>query len=211
MQLKNKIINIKNLFILIPFIFGLFYEFAVCSVAILFLIILLKKFVKNQKLNIYYNYCFFSVLILTISSLLTCIWAIDKQDAIFGFFRILTILLFVIILMQEEENKIKEFYKLVPISAIFMVIICIIMKLIPNLSEYVYSDNGRLGGFFQYSNTFALFLLTGINVLLYENEKSKLNVIYIFILLSGILLTGSRTVFILTLLSFIIYLVLSYN
>lgn len=211
MQIKNKILNIKTSFILLPFIFGLFYEFAVSLAAILFIVIIIKMLIQNKRIKIYFNYCFLSILILTIFSLLTCIWAIDKQDAIFGFFRILTILLFVIILMQQEYEEIKACYKIIPRSAIIMIIICIIMKFIPNLSEYVYSDNGRLGGFFQYSNTFALFLLIGINILIYDAGKIKIKIFQVMILLIGILLTGSRTVFLLTILTFIIYLFLSKN
>lgn len=204
--LNKKILNIKTLFILIPFIFGLFYDYAVFAVAIMLLGIILAMFIKNKKIKIYFNYFFITMLILSISSLLTCIWAVDKQDAIFGFFRIFTVLLFTIILMQKEAEEVKKFYTIIPISGIAMVIICVIMRFIPNISEYFYSGNGRLGGFFQYSNTFALFLLIGITVLMYSEEKIKLKLLQIFILLAGILLTGSRTVFLLTILVYITYL-----
>ena len=204
--LNKKALNIKTLFILIPFVFGLFYDFAVCFTTVILLGILLVVLIKNKKINIYFNYCFLSILILTISSLFTCIWGIDKQDSIFGFFRILSVLLFTIILMQCEESKIKELYKIIPISGIVMVLVCIVLRFIPNISEYFYSSNGRLGGFFQYSNTFALFLLIGITVLMYTVENVKYKPLQILILIIGILLTGSRTVFLLTLLVFAIYL-----
>ena len=204
--LNNKVLNIKILFILIPFVFGLFYDYAVFGVAIIFLAIILTKYIKNKKINIYFNYFFISTLILLVASLLTCIWAVDKQDAIFGFFRIFTIVLFTIILLQEDSEKIKEYYTIIPISGVIMVLICIIIRFIPNISEYFFSANGRLGGFFQYSNTFALFLLIGIIVLMYTEKEMKFSLIQTVILLIGILLTGSRTVFILTLLSYIIYL-----
>ena len=206
MPLKDKILNLRTLYILIPFLFGLFYDFTVYLVATIFIGILIKDLIKNNGIKIYFNYCFLSILILTIATLLTCIWAIDKQDAILGFFRILTLFLFTIILMNREKEYIEESYKIIPISGIIMVLISIIIKFIPNLSEYLYSDNGRLGGFFQYSNTFALYLLIGINVLLHSNKKIKYILVQIFILLVGILLTGSRAIFLLTILSFIIFL-----
>lgn len=206
MSLKDKILNLRTLYILIPFLFGLFYDFTVYLVATIFVVMLVTKLIKNNGIRIYFNYCFLSILILTIASLLTCIWAIDKQDAIFGFFRTLTLLLFTIILMNGEKYDIEKSYKIIPISGTIMVLLSIIIKFIPNLSEYLYSDNGRLGGFFQYSNTFALYLLIGINVLVHGKEKIKYKLLQIFILLVGILLTGSRTVFLLTILAFIIYL-----
>ena len=208
MQLHKNIkqlLDIKNLLIIIPFIFGLFYDFAVFAVAIMFLVIILKEFIKNKKIKIYFNYCFISILVLTVSSLITCIWAIDKTEAIIGFFRILSILLLTIILMQNSEENKKELYLLIPTSGVIMVLISIIVKYIPVISKYLYSDNGRLGGFFQYSNTFALFLLIGIIILLYEEIKNKYNLLNIFILLIGIFLTGSRTVFLLTMLVFVTY------
>lgn len=201
----KQFLNIKNLLIIIPFIFGLFYDFAVFAVAIMFLVIILKEFIKKGKIKIYFNYCFISILVLTISSLMTCLWAIDKTDAIIGFFRIFSILLLLIILMQNSEENKKELYLLIPTSGVIMVLISIVVKFIPLISKYLYSDNGRLGGFFQYSNTFALFLLIGIIILLYEEKNSKYNLLNICILLIGIFLTGSRTVFLLTILVFVIY------
>lgn len=194
------------MFLFIPFIYGLFYDFAVYLIAMIFIVILFVFFIKKQKIKIYFNYCFFSICILSIAALLTCIWGVDKQDSIFGFFRVLTILIFIIILMQQEELEIREYYKIIPISGVLMLIFCFIFKFIPNMFEYFYSSNGRLGGFFQYSNTFALFLLIGINILMYNVENKKSKILSIIILLIGIFLTGSRTVFILTLLTFGIYL-----
>lgn len=203
-NIKNKVSKI--LLMVIPFLYGLFYDFAVYFVATIFLGILLSLFIKNKKIKIYFNYYFVSILILNIASLLTCIWGVDNQDSIFGFFRMFTVLLFVIILMQYDKEKIKTSYKIIPASGIIMLIVCIILKFVPNISEYFYSSNGRLVGFFQYSNTFALFLLIGIAVLMYSDEKIKYKLLQISILILGILLTGSRTVFLLTLLVFIIYL-----
>lgn len=208
MQLHKNIkqlLDIKNLLIIIPFIFGLFYDFAVFAVAIMFLSIIVKEFIKNRKIKIYFNYCFISILVLMISSLITCIWAVDITEAIIGFFRILSILFLIIILMQNREENKKELYLLIPTSGVIMVLISIIVKFIPVISKFLYSDNGRLGGFFQYSNTFALFLLIGIIILLYEEIKNKQNLLNIFILLIGIFLTGSRSVFLLTILVFGIY------
>lgn len=208
MQLNRKmkqLLDIKNILIIIPFVFGLFYDFAVFAVAIIFLLIIFKEFIKNKKIKIYFNYCFISILILVISSLLTCIWAVDKTFALIGFFRMLSILFLLIILMQKNENYKKDLYLLIPKSGTVMVLISIIVKFIPAISEFLYSNNGRLGGFFQYSNTFALFLLIGIIILLYEEFKSKYKFVNIFILLVGIFLTGSRTVFLLTLLVYVIY------
>ena len=195
-------LDINILFLLIPFLFGLFYDFTVYLMAVILIGVLIYYLIKNREIKLYFNYCFFSTVILTLFALLTCIWGVDKQDCIFGFFRILTVLLFVIVLMQQKEGEIKKYYNLIPLSGVFMVSICFAFRFIPNISEYFYSLNGRMVGFFQYSNTFALFLLIGITTLMYSTEKVKCKLLQIFILIAGILLTGSRTVFYLMMLVF---------
>jgi len=203
--IKNKF-NIELLFVIIPFLFGLFYDFAVFAVAISFLIIILLKIFKDKKIKIYFNCCFISIIILTLGYFFTCFWAVDKTDAIFGFFRILTVLLFVIILMQYDKDKIQSYSSVIPKSGIVMTIISIVIGFIPFLRQFLYSQNGRLTGLFQYSNTFALFLLIGLIIEIYSEENIKEKLIKELILLLGILLTGSRTVFLLTILFFTIYL-----
>jgi len=207
----NKVINNKFLLIIIPFIFGLFYDFAVFAVAISCLIIILVNIFKNKKIKIYFNYCFISITTLTLGYLLTCFWAVDKIDALLGFFRIFTALLFTIILMQLDKEKIQNYYNVIPTSGIVMTIICLLIGTIPLFNRYFYSENGRLGGFFQYSNTFALFLLIGLIITIYSKENLKSKILKELIILLGIFLTGSRTVFLLTILFFVIYLFTSKN
>ena len=109
----NKMKLDKNiLFLLIPFLFGLFYDFTVYLMAVILIGVLIYYLIKNREIKIYFNYCFFSIVVLTLFSLLTCVWGIDRQNCIFGFFRILTVLLFSIVLMQQKE-EIKKYYNLI--------------------------------------------------------------------------------------------------
>lgn len=86
-----------------------------------------------------------------------------------------------------------------------MIILSILFRYIPILPDYFYLPNGRMAGFFQYSNSFALFLLIGIIVLV-NSKKNKIKIIIgTAILILGIYATGSRTVFLLTILNFIIF------
>lgn len=48
----KQLLDIKNLLIIIPFVFGLFYDFAVFGVAIIFLLIIFKYFIKNKNIKI---------------------------------------------------------------------------------------------------------------------------------------------------------------
>ena len=62
-------------------------------------------------------------------------------------------------------------------------------------------------GFFQYANTFALFLLIGIIYIGYSKQPKWKIIIYNIVLLLGILISGCRTVQILTLLNYIIMII----
>ena len=62
-------------------------------------------------------------------------------------------------------------------------------------------------GFFQYANTFALFLLIGIIYIGYSKQPKWKIIIYNIGLLFGILISGCRTVQILTLLNYIIMII----
>ena len=71
---------------------------------------------------------------------------------------------------------------------------------IPALKAHFFSGNGRLVGFFQYSNSFALFMLIGIIIIFNKKQKDLKDKITLGILALGILITGSRFTFILTVL-----------
>ena len=57
--------------------------------------------------------------------------------------------------------------------------------------------NGRIDGFFQYANTYALFLLVCLALLVGKNKRQGLDWPAMAVLLLGIFLTGSRGIFLL--------------
>ncbi|MFI3325788.1 MAG: O-antigen ligase family protein [Clostridia bacterium] len=91
-----------------------------------------------------------------------------------------------------------------------LIVISYLFKLYQPLFNF-FSVNGNITGFFQYPNTFALFLLLGIIVIVNNISEDKIkskttifNCIKFIILLFGIIETGSRTIFILLIALFII-------
>lgn len=89
-----------------------------------------------------------------------------------------------------------------------MVLAGILALPFPALKEQLWQA-GRLGGFFQYSNTCALYLLAGLVVICnrwIENKsreqesgikRDKMQILEGIVLLAGLLLTGSRGVMLL--------------
>ena len=127
--------------------------------------------------------------------------------AFLGFLKFTIPLTFAIILMQYKEKHINKIINVIPISGIIMIILSIAFKYIPFLPDAFFLPNGRIAGFFQYSNTFALFLLIGIIVLINIKLSNVKKFVGVVVLLIGILATGSRIVFLLTILNFIIFII----
>ena len=198
------ILLIKIFFFLSPFLFGLYYEFSAYFAQIFILAILLIKILKVKKCKIYLNFSTLALAIVSVGYLFTCIYAVDKGMAILGFLKFTIPFTFGFLIMQYSKEEVIEMLKPIPISGVFMVIISILFKYLPFLPDVFYLPNGRMMGFLQYANTFALFLLIGIIYSGYcIKEKTKV-IIYNIILLFGILISGCRTVQVLTLLNYII-------
>ena len=201
------ILLIKIFFFLSPFLFGLYYEFSAYFAQIFILAILLIKILKVKKCKMYLNFSTLALAIVSVGYLFTCIYAVDKGMAILGFLKFTIPLTFGFLIMQYSKEEVIEMLKPIPISGVLMVIISILFKYLPFLPDVFYLQNGRMMGFLQYANTFALFLLIGIIVAGYSHEKKWKVIIYNIILLFGILVSGCRTVQVLALLNYIIMIV----
>ena len=201
------ILLIKIFFFITPFLFGLYYEFSSYFAQIFILVILLIKLLKQKKIKVYLNFASMALAIISSGYLFTCIYAVDKGMAILGFLKFTIPLTFGLLLMQYKQEEVKDMMNLIPISGVIMVIVSILFKYIPFLPNVFYLQNGRMMGFLQYANTFALFLLIGIIYIGYSKQPKWKVIIYNIVLLLGILISGCRTVQILTLLNYIIMII----
>jgi len=203
---KNNLKELKLLKIIIvtlPFLFGLFYEYTsyLAGVILCFYLIYLATKRKSIKLSI--NYGSISIFIVAISYFIVSLYAVDKGMAFAGTLKIFPIIIFAIIIMQLEQDELSQMFNIIPYSAAAMVLISGITFLLPSIKGYFYMAD-RLGGFFQYSNTFALFLLIGIIIIGYQKDIKIKEQGILLVLLVGILMTGSRSVFIFTIISLLI-------
>lgn len=198
--------------------FGLFKEYAGCIYTGIWGILNVIKIGQNssRENNLQENRkqalpvsCFNKNIVLCISVialfyLLTCLYGIDRGMSLIGFLKFMSIPLFLIYLIQMSEEERRTLRALIPLLGCFMTFLGILGRFIPSFYQFFYVAD-RLGGFFQYPNVFALFCLVGL-LLLLENEQieqKKLGGIFTeaLILFAGILLSGSRTVFFLSVLS----------
>lgn len=175
---------------------GLFYTYISCLSSAVLCGYLIYKYVKRTTLRWYTNLSSIAILLLVAAYGLTAFWAIDSGMAVIGFFKFLSVLLFAIVLMQQEENS-EVFLRSIPYVAAAMTFLSAILMQISALKD-IFSVAGRLAGFFGYPNTFALFLLFALIITVTKDSLCKADIIIIPILLFGIVYSGSRTVFVLT-------------
>ncbi len=175
----------------LPFAAGGFYAITAVFASGYLLWYVLSMYKKKKKLAIYLNISSAAVLLLTVSYLLTICWAADRGMAPLGFVHILPVALYLVSLMQLFPEERAAVCVLVPWCAAEMVLVSFFMGKIPTLQEMVLV-NRRLAGFFEYPNTFAVFLIAAIVLLCAGRELSRKDYVCCAILIFGVLQSGSR-------------------
>ena len=189
------------LFGLTFFLWGGYYEAvsAFCSIGCI--LFLLWKAKNTRKIRIPTGGGFYCLCLLILCSALSCLYAVDWGVAVLGFVKFLPLILFALALYQMEAEKRKCCLQMLPHIFSFMVLFSAAAWFSP-WQDYFFTA-GRLGGFFQYPNTFAFMTLLSIMILFEKSSFHRREVVESFICITGILLSGSRSVFIL----FVLYLV----
>ena len=172
----------------LPFAAGGFHT-GTCALLSGFLLLALAE----QPLHFRLNRSSVALLLVFAAACLTPLWAADKGMAVFGIVRFLPPVLFALLVMQNKQIP-EAFLATLPLSGCLATVLSLV--LLPWFSDTLIV-NGRLAGFFQYPNSFAAFLLCGL-ILRSMGERSKWDLPVCLILLAGIVLSGSKTVFVLT-------------
>lgn len=201
---------IKMTVFLVPFLIGIYHEFLSAVVAVFLMIFLLCIIIKEKKLNIEISLPFIFVSVFLLLYLIAEFWAVDKGMNIFGFVKFFPLLPFSVILMQTDDAQKNEIKNVIPYSAAVMTVTSFAMSFIPAIGNY-FTVSDRLGGFFQYPNTFALFALIGLEILATKAVVKWQDAVLAVVLLFGILASGSRTVFVLTVCALILLTVFANN
>jgi tetratricopeptide (TPR) repeat protein len=190
-SMSNEVRIFKWLLFAFPFLFGLFFEVTAILAGIVLAIFLLYLIKKNGRIRIALNLNSVLLIFVFLSYLLVLPWSVDWGIGLIGFMKFSTVILFIFVLMQFERSEIADCFNVIPWVGCVMVILTGMTYFIPELAGY-FIDAGRLGGFFQYANTFALFLLLGIIVLAESNRITAIEISKMAVLTGGMLLTGSR-------------------
>lgn len=200
-------------------LFGGFYDFSISATAVCVVAEILFHYYKKKPVYQKKKNCILWIpVLLVIWSAIVSFWALDVSENILGILRGVVILLWMYRCFLMEEDEKQRCFDITPYLGAGMVLIGLISLIHEGLASHFWQAR-RLGGFFQYSNTCALFFLLGIVILVQKihvkekvsPEKSGISVRGIFdrtnvmtaavlaLLVAGVFLTGSRSVLLLLL------------
>ena len=190
-----------------PFLQGANELHVVFILDIVLLSLLLFKIYKNKKLIFTKDIKFILILIWSFFYLLTTFYSVDTELAFLGFLKLFSVPIFLLLVMQYEytEEERSKWFGAIGRVGVVMVVICVIWSLLFQRDTFFYQN--RLAGFFNYANSFAVFLLIGFISTGFKKNFSKLDYGVMSILLSGIILTNSRSMMIITLVSYLALLI----
>lgn len=181
------------------FAFGLFHEYMACIFCGIFGLFFLYLLSAKNNLLFYINTESISIGLLVICYLPAAFYGIDMGMGWIGFLKMLTVLFFLCCAMQLTEEEKEKLLGKVPLIGCIMTLAGILSYPFKPAYEFFFTAD-RLGGFFQYANVFALFCLIGCILLVGKLEKTgergvKIRLcLQFFLLIMGILLSGSRSV-----------------
>lgn len=185
---------------------GLFYEVLSCAASLFLLGYLLYCARKRGALVIPRGLTLPAVAAVAAFYALSALWAVDRGMALLGFVKFLPLPLFCLAAAQLDKAERQSLLDTFPPAGAVMTLVAWPLGQIPALREYFIID-GRLAGFFQYPNVYGLFLLLGVIILLSRRKWNIWRGLCLAVLLVGIFLSGSRTVFVLLVAVAVVYIV----
>lgn len=189
---------------LMPFLQGLYFYHEILLVAGLITVLLLATCFIQKGLFYEKGIILLFLVILFVFYGVSCFYAVDYGMAIIGALKIGTYFLFYLLYIQVYTDDLKEeLIKAFIYSGVISSVLGIISFFIPELSGY-FIQNGRLGDVFQYANTYALYCVVGIVLLIRQQEKSFFEIWLMIILVISAILTFSRSMIIIGLIAVIL-------
>lgn len=174
---------------------GLYYEWG-CALSSVLLFALLVWYGRHRTIRIPMHLTGLAVAVIVLSYGISALWAVDGGLALWGIVKMLPAAFFALACFQLGQEGRRALLGDLPLLGAGMTALSFALQWIPALAD-AFSIAGRLGGFFQYPNTFACFLLLGLAVLLFERSESRWDFLCCAVLAVGLLLARSRTVLVL--------------
>lgn len=190
---NRRVISVAALEVLLICLWGGIYDFAAAFYGAVFAGALVFTVWKKKKLFIPGGIVTAGLGILLAGYMVAACLARDKGVAFIGVIRLCSVCLFWILWNLLEDKFRERIRELLPRIAAVLTVTAMVLYISPDLREFFFRA-GRLGGVFQYSNTYALFLLVGVVITVFREEKRWQDYLTVGILAAGIVFCGSRSV-----------------
>lgn len=173
---------------------GLFFEFLSCIASAVLCVYIVVTARRNKKLVYISSFQTAAVVSIPLFYFCSVFWAIDMGMAATGVLKVLPAFLFMVAVMQQKHSA-DKLLEAVPLAALVMTAVSgAVMMFSP--SNSIFAPAGRLSGFLMYSNTYALITLAALIITATKEKTDKLDIVCIPVFIGGIILSGSRTVFV---------------
>ena len=191
------------LLLICPFLLGCFFPWGSALISLV-LIVLLLLLVRRGQLWATRSAPFLAAVSIVMFHLGGMLWGTDRGMALIGAVQFLPLPLFVLLLEQYAPDQRTTLLRRMPYAASVMVLLSFLLSRISSLESWLLVA-GRQAGFFQYPNTYAIFLLFALVLVLFGASLRFGRLPWLVLLTLGILLSGSRIVFFLLLAVFLIF------
>jgi hypothetical protein len=141
---------------------------------------------------------------------LAVFYAVDRGMAFLGFVKMTAVAGFLLLCCQmEKDGDRKAAWDIVPLLGGFSVAVCLGGVFLSFISgESYFFQDGRLGGFLGYANTYALWLLLGLVITAFREQWRRWDQLIFALNLCGICLSISRSLALITLATLILLFIL---
>jgi O-antigen ligase len=184
-------IFINCLFIL-PFFQGLYFCHEAIGFTVIFLVLLIGCLVLKKGIKIEKSINSMVLLMLPLLYFIAALYGIDKGMALIGAFKVFTYTVFFLLYTQLYTQSFRErLLNSIIYSAIITALLGVIAYFFTPLERLLIQDN-RLGGVFQYANTYGLFCIVALILIIRKKEKKLLEIWGSVLLIIAVILTFSR-------------------
>ncbi|MBP5265489.1 MAG: O-antigen ligase family protein, partial [Lachnospiraceae bacterium] len=186
--------------------------FETFGVGVLVLIVLFYMGKKCGKLRLFLGRLWIPTALLFGGSILAFCTTTSHGMAFLGIAKLLVLCLMALLWMQLEKKQQDMTLWGIPWSGVAVTVLSAIGYFIPSLQGLLFTLD-RMHGPFPYANVCGLYMMIGLLLLfyLYEGKKIDLRFGLLFVaLFAGVLLSGCRSVFVLTVLS-LVYVIVRYR
>ena len=177
-------------------LWGGIYDFTAALYGVVFASALIFIVWKRKKLLIPGGMVTVGLVIMLVGYIFSSWLARDKGVTFIGVIRFASVCLFWILWNNLEDGLRERIRGWLPRIVAVLTGTAVVLYISPYFRELFFRA-GRLGGVFQYSNTYALFLLIGIVITAFRENKSQLDYLTTGVLSVGIVICGSRSVLVL--------------